>query len=97
MDVKLVFRKRHILSGYAKYNAFGPYDFHRQFNITFPYQYKLDYAFLLDELYDPLHSSKIGIRGLLRGVNDESPTNEFGEDGENEYLWQVVTYFTWTF
>jgi len=96
-DVKLVFRKRHILSGYAKYNAFGPYDFHRQFNITFPYQYKLDYAFLLDELYDPLHSSKIGIRGLLRGVNDESPTNEFGEDGENEYLWQVVTYFTWTF
>jgi len=96
-DAKVFFRKRHILYGYAKHNAFGPYDFHRQFNITFPYQYELDYQYLLDDVYDELRSSKIGIKGLLRGVNDESPTNEFGETGENEYLWQVSLYFIWTF
>lgn len=98
IDGKLVFRKKHILYAYAKYNAFGPYDFHRQFNITFPYQYKVDYSYLLDEKYDELNSTKIGIRGLLRGVDDDSPTNEFLVEGaENEYLWQVVAYFTWSF
>jgi hypothetical protein len=93
---KFVFRDRHIVDAYAKYNAFGPYDFHRQFNITFPYQYRLDYRILLDDLLDEERSTQIGIRGLLRGVDDNSPTEEF-LDGENDYLWQIHAYFNFSF
>ncbi len=96
LDGKVVFQKKHILEFYAKYNAFGPYDFHRQFNITFPYQYRLDYSILLDQLRDERKSTKIGIRGLLRGVDENSPTEEF-LDGDNEYLWQGLVYFEWAF
>ena len=93
---KVVYNRQHILEFYAKYNAFGPYDFHRQFNITFPYQYSLDYSILLDQLRDERKSTKIGIKGMLRGVDDDSPTEEF-LDGDNEYLWQVRAYFHWAF
>ena len=93
---KVVYQKKHIFEAYAKYNAFGPYDFHRQFNITFPYQYRAEYKILLDELKDEDNSTLIGLKGFLRGVNDNSPTNEF-LDGDNDYLWQVELYLKYRF
>jgi len=95
---KAVFRKKHILEAYAKFNAFGPYDFHRQFNITFPYQYRLDYSILLDSLKDENRSTQVGFKGFLRGVDDDSPTEEFLVEGdENEYLWQIEAYVRYRF
>ena len=93
---KVVYRKKHIFEAYAKYDAFGPYDFHRQFNITFPYQYRAEYIYLLDELKDELNSTLVGIKGFLRGVDDDSPTEEF-LGGDNSYLWQVEVYFKYRF
>ena len=65
-DGKFIYDKKHIFSGYFKKDAWGPYDFHRQFNITYPEQYKLEYALLLDEHRDEDASSKIGVRALYR-------------------------------
>jgi beta-galactosidase len=95
-DAKLVVGGRHVISGYFKKDAFGPYDFHRQFNITFPEQYKLDYAYLLDSGKTEGRSSKIGLRILHRTLDENSPGDEFIE-GENDYLSQAVLYYILNF
>ncbi len=93
---KAIFGKKHILEGYVKKDAWGPYDFYRQFNVTFPLQVKLDYSILLDEKRDELRSSKVGIRALYRDW-DESEDGDGYEGGLNDYIWQTVFYFTYRF
>ncbi len=44
----LILSKRHYVSAYAKKDAWGPLDWYRQFNITFPWQFMLDYSVLID-------------------------------------------------
>jgi beta-galactosidase len=95
----IVLGNRHILKGYFKKDAWGPYDFHRQFNVTFPEQYMLDYSYLLDQRgawSGLLKSSQIGIRGLYRSLDENSPGDEF-QEGENDYLWQTVFYVNFRF
>ncbi|MEN7341352.1 MAG: hypothetical protein AAAFM81_00360 [Pseudomonadota bacterium] len=93
---KAVWNGKHVLQGYFKKDAWGPYDFHRQFNITFPEQYSLDYSMLLDQGLDERFATKIGIRGLLRTNDENSPDDEF-LDGDNDYIFQVIAYFTLNF
>ncbi len=93
---KAILGKKHILEGYIKKDAFGPYDFHRQFNITFPEQYKLDYSILLDSKRDQGKSTKIGVKTLYRTVDENSPGDEF-QDGANDYLFSTVFYFLYNF
>ena len=93
---KLVFDKRHILEGYIKKDAWGLYDFYEQFNITYPWQYKLDYSYLLDNKRDEKNSSKVGIRGLFRTTDENSPDDEY-RDGDNDYTFETILYFQWAF
>ncbi len=98
---KMVLRNKHILEGYAKKDAWGPYDFQRQFNITFPQQYKLDYSIVLDGSGDQALSTvgsgtRIGVRALYRSLDENSLDGTFVE-GVNEYLFQTVFYFTYMF
>ncbi len=90
---KAVWNRKHVLSGYFKKDAWGPYDFQRQFNVTFPEQYKLDYSLLLDQRMDDRYSTKIGVRALFRTNDENSPDDEF-LDGNNDYIFQAVAYFT---
>ncbi|NND37068.1 MAG: hypothetical protein HKN81_08030, partial [Gammaproteobacteria bacterium] len=95
---KFVIGKRHIIDAYFKKDAWGAYDFQRQFNVTFPEQYKLDYSILLDQKRDEKTSTKIGIRGLFRTNDENSPENEFIFNGEiNRYRFHVVAYFIFNF
>ena len=48
-------------------DKWGPYDFYRQFNLTYPEQYKLDYAFLL------------GTPGMLGSRTDEEFLDGFND------------------
>ncbi|MEO0575989.1 MAG: hypothetical protein AAF004_11035 [Pseudomonadota bacterium] len=89
---KAVWNGKHVLEGYYKKDAWGPYDFHRQFNVTFPEQYKLDYSMLLDQR-DERFATKIGVRTLLRTNDENSPDDEF-LNGENDFIFQTVAYFT---
>ena len=95
---KAVLGNKHIISGYAKKDAWGPYDFHRQFNVIYPEQYKLDYQILLDgsgdrETTTVGNATSIGIRALYRSLDETS--TDF--DGVNDYIFQTVFYFTYRF
>jgi hypothetical protein len=96
LDGKLVYKDRHIFSGYIKKDAFGPYDFHRQFNITFPEQFKLDYKYLMDQKKSEKTSSQIGMRALWRTLDENSGIDEFLTE-DNDYQFQVVMYYILNF
>ena len=93
---KAVINERHVFEGWFKKDSWGPYDFERQFNITFPEQYKIDYSYLLDQRLDDRYSTKIGIRVLARTNDENSPDDEF-LDGNNDFIFQGIAYFQFNF
>jgi beta-galactosidase len=99
---KAVLGRRHIISGYFMKDSWGPYDFYRQFNITYPEQYRIDYSYLLGSAgklgsrVDEERASKIGIRATFRTTDENSPDDEF-LGGLNDHLFLVVAYFTYRF
>ena len=93
---KVIVDKTHIYEGYVKVDDFGPYDFQRQFNVVYPLQLKFEYSRLLDALLDEDKSSKIGVKFLYRELDEDSPEEDY-QDGENEYEFEVQTYFKLAF
>ncbi|MFO8145149.1 MAG: hypothetical protein R6T89_05425 [Candidatus Syntrophosphaera sp.] len=87
----LVIAKKHYISTYAKKDAWGPLDWYRQFNITFPYQFMLDYSVLIDNILDKTISSRLGFRSLFRTLDANSPVNE-GEAEPSDYQFQTGIY-----
>jgi beta-galactosidase len=92
VDGKLIVDKKDIYSAYIKVDDFGPYDFYQQFNLVYPLQLKIEYARLLDLLGDELRSSKIGVKALYRTLDERSPADEY-DDGKNDYMMEIQTYF----
>ena len=99
---KAVLGGRHILSGYFKKDAWGEQDFFRQFNFTYPEQYKIDYAFLLggkgllSSATDEDRATRIGVRAIYRTLSEFSLPEEY-QDGANDYNFMTVFYFTYGF
>jgi len=91
-DGKLIINKKHIISGYAKKNAWGPYDWYRQFNITFPYQFMFEYSVLIDNFLSEEFSSRLGFKTIFRTLDENSPGNE-NSDEMNDYEFQTGVYF----
>ena len=98
---KAMFGNRHTFEGYFMKDAWGPYDFYRQFNVTFPEQIKLDYSILLGGNTGAFNSAtaeneatRIGIRALYRSGDEESRLDPelFGD-----YIFMTVLYFTYQF
>lgn len=73
VDLRLVHRQLKVV-GAAKVNDFGPYDYHRDFNLTFPRQYMLDasYALVRPQWWD-VPETKFGVRGTWRSLDRYSP------------------------
>ena len=95
-DAKFIIDRKHIFSGYFKKDAWGDYDFDRQFNFTYPEQYRLDYSMLLDKRLDEDTSSKIGVKALYRTLDDDSIDAD-GEFGLNDWEFLTIFYFKWAF
>jgi len=95
VDAKTIINKKNIHAFYLKKDAWGPYDFQRQFDITYPLQAMYDYSRLLDSLGDELKSSKWGIKLLYRTLDANAP-DEF-QNGANTSMFEVSTYFTANF
>jgi len=98
---KVYLGRRHIISGYFKKDAWGPYDFFRQFNFTYPEQYNFDYSYLLTSgvlgnAIDEDRATRIGVRTTFRTVDENSLPEEF-LDGNNDYSFLTVFYFTYRF
>ncbi|MEM7431881.1 MAG: hypothetical protein AAF351_08070 [Pseudomonadota bacterium] len=96
---KTEFNRKHVFQGYYMKDAWGPYDFFRQFNITFPDQLKLDYSVLLGangllgSVDDENRATRVGMRVLYRGLDEENETFLV----EGDYSFMTVVYFTYQF
>jgi hypothetical protein len=88
---------------FVKVNDFGPYDYHHDFNYTFPLHVMGDVSFSIGKpRWFGFPHTRIGIRGLWRSLDQYSNRycpglDEFDEcdptaPGENGTEWEIRTY-----
>jgi hypothetical protein len=96
------FGQTHNLSGYLKKDQWGPYDYYQQFNVTYPWQIKLDYMYKIKHLLRKYvagrlgRSAGIGIMGIYRTLDEDSPLDEY-DDGKNDYNFEITSYLSYEF
>ena len=96
---KSEFKRKHVFEGYFMKDAWGPYDFYNDFNLTFPEQVKLDYSVRLGAIgqfgsvEDEDRATRLGIRALYRSFGPENDELET----EGDYIFSTVLYFTYQF
>ncbi|MBS3738631.1 MAG: glycosidase [Psychroflexus sp.] len=100
--------KNYWIKGDIKVNDWGPFDYHQDFNLTFPLQLMLDLSTTLGkpEWY-VLPTTQVGVRGIWRSLNEFSPRYEptaaplgtFNQDPPlsavgfpNGSEWEIMTY-----
>jgi len=83
-DVRAIYKKWKFMHA-TKLNDWGPFDYHRDFNLTFPVQTMLDVSLSLGKPdWYILPNTRIGVRGTWRSLDQYSPryspnaTAEFG-------------------
>ncbi|MDD3643639.1 MAG: glycosidase, partial [Candidatus Krumholzibacteria bacterium] len=96
------------LAAHTKFNDFGPYDYHRDFNLTYPVQLMGDVSYSLGSpRWFGFPQTRIGIRGLWRSLDEHSPRYCPAEvpgpggslvcdptaPGDNGTEWEIRTYF----
>jgi hypothetical protein len=61
-------------SSHIRFNDWGPYDYHRDFNLTYPLQLMMDWSTTLTkpDWFD-LPATRIGLRGTWRSLDQFSP------------------------
>ena len=63
-----------MIQTHVKVNDWGPFDYHRDFNLTFPLQLMVDISTNISKPdWFLLPSTRIGIRGTWRSLNEFSP------------------------
>lgn len=104
-DIRMIYKKIK-LSSHVKLNDWGPFDYHRDFNLTYPVQLMLDVSTTLGKPdWFILPSTRIGIRGTWRSMDQNSPRyspNETAEFANSPILspvgfsdgreWEIRTY-----
>jgi hypothetical protein len=72
-DIRLIYKKLKLTHTF-KVNDWGPYDYHRDFNLTYPVQLMLDLSTSVGKPdWFILPDTKIGIRGTWRSMDQYSP------------------------
>jgi len=94
-----------VLAGHVKINDFGPYDYHRDFNMTYPLQVMADLSTTLGSpRWFDLPQTRIGVRGTYRTLDRYS--NRYLPEGAPDLLegesypdglpggreWEIRTY-----
>lgn len=72
-DIRMIYKKWKLTHQF-KFNDWGPFDYHRDFNLTYPVQLMLDLSTSLGKpgwFISP--NSEIGIRGIWRSLDQYSP------------------------
>jgi hypothetical protein len=107
-DVRLIYKKLKIAT-FVKIDDWGPFDFHRDFNLTYPLQIMADVSTTVGKasMFN-LPTTKMGLRYTWRSLDQYSPrycpTKAYNEDGElvcdetapsygNGTEWEFRTYF----
>ncbi|MEZ4911914.1 MAG: glycoside hydrolase family 2 TIM barrel-domain containing protein [Saprospiraceae bacterium] len=72
-DLRLIYKSVKVQSK-VQLNDWGPYDYHRDFNLTYPQQYTLDISTVLGiPSWLDLPQTKLGIQGIYRTLDQYSP------------------------
>jgi hypothetical protein len=72
-DLRMIYNKMKI-TGMVKVNDWGPFDYHRDFNLTFPLQLMLDVSTSIGKPdWFILPDTKVGLRGTWRALDQYSP------------------------
>ncbi len=73
-DARVAYRSM-AFSGSARWNDWGPYDYHRDFNLTFPQQYSGDIGYVLGSprWLSTTPQTSVGVRGVYRTLDQYSP------------------------
>jgi hypothetical protein len=72
-DLRVIYKNFKITHGF-KLNDWGPFDYHRDFNLTYPVQLMLDLSTTLGKPdWFILPGTQVGIRGTWRTLNEFSP------------------------
>jgi hypothetical protein len=72
-DLRVVYKKMKLVNS-VKINDWGPFDYHRDFNLTYPLQLMMDLSSSIGKpTWFILPDTKIGIRGTWRTLNQYSP------------------------
>ncbi len=104
-DIRALYKKIKVQT-HVKVNDWGPFDYHRDFNLTFPLQLMLDVSTTLGKPdWFILPTTQVGIRGIWRSLNEFSPrflpneAEEFADDPiispvgfGNGNEWEIMTY-----
>lgn len=61
-----------VVQGFARFNDWGPFDFYRDFNFTFPYQTMLDVSTGVGRAKLLSMSTRLGVRAKVRGLDQNS-------------------------
>lgn len=107
MEMRMIYRKTK-LNSFIKFNDWGPYDYHRDFNLTFPFQLMADISTSTGKPdWFEMPGTRIGIRGTWRSLDKYSPryspTTTFDGSGNlipdpnaigfnNGNEWEIRTY-----
>ncbi|MEM7102721.1 MAG: hypothetical protein AAF502_06250, partial [Bacteroidota bacterium] len=105
MDLRAIYKKIKVTSK-VHINDWGPYDYHRDFNLTYPVQLMLDVSTTLGKPdWFILPSTQLGIRATWRSLDQYSPrylpnvAAEFSPDPiispvgfDNGSEWEIRTY-----
>ena len=82
-------------SGGARFNDWGPYDYHRDFNLTFPAQFSGDIGYVLGapRWLSTTPQTAVGVRGIYRTLDQYSPryTPDPGSTAKGSE-WEFRTY-----
>jgi len=72
-DIRMIYKNVKLVSS-LKFNDWGPFDYHRDFNLTYPLQSQLDISTSLGKpSWNILPDTRIGILGIWRTLNQYSP------------------------
>jgi hypothetical protein len=89
-DARLIYKKLKLV-GSLKFNDWGPYDYHRDYNITFPVQYTIDLSTSLGKPdWFILPNTKIGIMGTWRSLNQYSGSRYLPNQTASQYATQPI-------
>ena len=73
LDLKMIYKKVKFTS-FVKVNDWGSYDYHRDFNLTYPLQLMADLSFGIGKRdWFILPNTSIGVRGTWRSLDQYSP------------------------
>ena len=87
------------VSGSARFNDWGPYDYHRDFNLTFSSQYSCDVGYTLGSprWLSTTPQTSVGVRGLYRTLDQYSPRyNPPAGTGDEGSEWEFRSYLNFT-